>query len=196
MESVYRIDRIYFFFQCVWYLDVLISFLSVLYCPGRALELVRTDIVNKVLCKDTSKVMVIISDGYSSDDISLPSLELRDSGVTIFSVGYGEETPFMRYTLETMASEPKSSHMLIMDYGEIIEGVGQLIATICQGYCIFLLVLLYDQSCKLGSRVLIWQSTVTKSYIAPITHDTNSGIRYDQCTFSPAGAFYGTIYCQ
>ena len=91
--------------------------------------------MTKVICKTSLKAVVIITDGYSSDDVTLPSIELRDMGVTVVSVGFGEETPYMKYALEAMASEPKDQHRLIFDYGDLMEGVSQVSAVICQGLC-------------------------------------------------------------
>ena len=89
--------------------------------------------MTKVICKKSLKAVVIITDGYSSDDVTLPSIELRDMGTTVVSVGFGEETPYMKYALEAMASDPKDQHRLIFDYGDLMEGVSQVSAVICQG---------------------------------------------------------------
>ena len=94
--------------------------------------------MTKVICKSSLKAVVIITDGYSSDDVTLPSIELRDMGVTVVSVGFGEETAYMKYALEAMASDPKDQHRLIFDYGDLMEGVSQVTAVICQGMLSFI----------------------------------------------------------
>ena len=104
------------------------------YFSGKTLDLVRSEVITKVICKKSLKAVVIITDGYSSDDVTLPSIELRDMGVTVVSVGFGEETPYMKYALEAMASDPKDQHRLIFDYGDLMEGVSQVSAVICQGW--------------------------------------------------------------
>ncbi len=100
---------------------------------GKALELVRTDVISSVACKKSTKVVIVITDGYSSDDVTLPSELLRNSEVTVVSVGFGEETPYMKYALQTMASDPKDQFSFIFDYGVIMEGVSKVVAVACQG---------------------------------------------------------------
>ena len=58
---------------------------------------------------------------------------LRNTGVTVVSVGFGEETPYMKYALEAMASDPKDQYRFIFDYGDVMEGVNKVIAVACQG---------------------------------------------------------------
>ena len=118
-------------------LDLALSDIS-----GKTLDLVRSDVMTKVICKKSLKAVVVVTDGYSSDDVTLPSIELRDMGVTVISVGFGDETPYMKYALEAMASDPKDQHRLIFDYGDVMEGVSQVTAVICQG--MMLLIYLVD----------------------------------------------------
>ena len=117
----------------LWY--SLVTFVKILpLILGKTLDLVRSEVMTKVICKKSLKAVVIITDGYSSDDVTLPSIELRDMGTTVVSVGFGEETPYMKYALEAMASDPKDQHRLIFDYGDLMEGVSQVSAVICQGW--------------------------------------------------------------
>ncbi len=89
--------------------------------------------LSKVACKKSTKVVIVITDGYSSDDVTLPSILLRNTAVTVVSVGFGKETPYMKYALEAMASDPKDQYRFIFDYGDVMEGVSKVVAVACQG---------------------------------------------------------------
>ena len=77
--------------------------------------------------------MLIITDGYSSDDVTLSAVELRDMGIVMMGIGFGEETPLMRYTLESMSSDPKNQFAFTFPYDRLIEAAQEISKRACQG---------------------------------------------------------------
>ena len=110
---------------------------------GKALEFARLDIFSRVQCQSSTKVMMTITDGYSSDIVTPVGTELRDMGVIMLAIGYGPETPLMRYTLESISSEPKDQFTFIIGYDQLIEKTQQIVKKACTGnYNLILLTLL------------------------------------------------------
>ena len=100
---------------------------------GKALEIIRTDVFAQSYCRKTAKIMMTITDGYSSDDVALSAVELRDMGVVMLGVGFGNETPLMRYTLESLSSDMKSQFTFIFGYDRLIEAVQEISKKTCAG---------------------------------------------------------------
>ena len=76
---------------------------------------------------------MIVTDSYSSDDVVLPAVELRDMGVVMLSVGFGQDTPLMRYTLESMSSDPKDQYAFLFAYDRLVESVKDISNRVCLG---------------------------------------------------------------
>lgn len=114
-----------------------LSFSPIFYHLGKALELARTDVFAKIQCKQGAKLMLVITDGYSSDDVTLPGIELRDMGVVMLGIGYGPESQLMRYTLESLSSDPKDQFTFIFCYDRLVESTQQIVKRACEGTCIF-----------------------------------------------------------
>ena len=76
---------------------------------------------------------MIITDGYSSDDVVLPAVELRDMGVVVLGIGFGQDTSLMRYTLESMSSDPKDQYVFLFAYDRLVESVKDISNTVCLG---------------------------------------------------------------
>ena len=58
-------------------------------------------------------ILVVITDGGSDDDITVPTNALKEDGVTIFSVGIDR---YVLAQLYEMASDPDSDHVFTIDF--------------------------------------------------------------------------------
>lgn len=67
--------------------------------------------------KDVTRVLVVLSSGWFSDDVVKPYEELRNIGVVIISVGLGVH--YNKAKLYVMASDPKEEHVFTVDFPEI-----------------------------------------------------------------------------
>ena len=108
---------------------------SCTYVAGKALELTRTDVIGKIACQGGAKMVFVVSDGYASDvdSVAMAAQELRDLGVIMLGIGYGDETPLMRSTLESISSNPKDQYTFIFPYDRLIESVPQIAKRACAG---------------------------------------------------------------
>lgn len=61
----------------------------------------------------TTKVLVAITGAPADDDIINPSKRLRQEGVTIFGVGFGNDSDVSQ--LETLSSKPVDEHVFLDD---------------------------------------------------------------------------------
>ena len=77
------------------------------------------------------RVLVVITDGKSRDDIDKPSEDLRKSGVIILSVGVG--TSFNRGQLRIMASYPKADHLFTVEFSQMPNIVLAIQEKACKG---------------------------------------------------------------
>ena len=73
----------------------------------------------------------VITDGKSKDDVKGPSQELRDSGVTVFSVGIGNN--YDNQELQEMATDPDSQHVFKADFNALKSIVNTIVDMACKG---------------------------------------------------------------
>lgn len=82
------------------------------------------------------RVLIILTDGASSDDVVTPSDALKSTGVIIFSVGLGKN--FKKDQLEVMASDPKEEHVFTVDFPQMETIVKAMQETLCKGKSLYL----------------------------------------------------------
>ncbi|NXM59490.1 VITRN protein, partial [Illadopsis cleaveri] len=75
------------------------------------------------------KIMILITDGRSYDDVSLPAMAAHQNGVIAYSIGVAWAAPD---ELEAIASEPAKEHSFFVDdFDNLYRYVNQLIQNIC-----------------------------------------------------------------
>ncbi|CAK8696689.1 unnamed protein product [Clavelina lepadiformis] len=78
---------------------------------------------------DRKKVGVVITDGRSQDDVTGPSEQLREDGVSLFAVGVGEAE---YVELREIASQPTDRYILsVNNYASITQIREELLSKIC-----------------------------------------------------------------
>lgn len=83
---------------------------------------------------EIKKVLLILTDGYSSGQVSGPARQLKNSGVVIFSVGIGQS--FSMQELRVMASDPVNQHVITLgNFTELEHLAEQMSAQTCNGRC-------------------------------------------------------------
>ena len=100
---------------------------------GKALDKVR-NYVFKTLKKDREdlpKVVVVVTDGRSQDNVSVPAQQLRDDGATIISLGVG--CCFDEDELNEMATDPDEKHVLEASFSELDKFKDAMKEQICAG---------------------------------------------------------------
>ena len=100
---------------------------------GKALDKVRNDVFKTIEedRKDLPKVVVVVTDGRSQDNVSVPAQQLRDIGATIISLGVG--CCFDESELNEMATDPDEKHVLETSFLELDKFKDAMKEQICSG---------------------------------------------------------------
>ena len=80
----------------------------------------------------TKRVLIVLTDGKSSDSVKLPSQELKDFGIVIYSIGVGSGVDVNE--LRTMASPPVDNHVyLLQNFNEFATLAQNMSSSTCTG---------------------------------------------------------------
>lgn len=110
---------------------------------GQGLNVIRTQILSNL---ETSrdqlpKVVVVLTDGLSQDNVASPAQALRNMGVTVIAVGTG--CCFYRPELNVMASDPDQDHVFAVSFTDLQQITASLREQICFGKEVLLAIKTY-----------------------------------------------------
>ena len=114
-----------------------IQYPSSLTYDGKGLTMVAEKLFNDIRV-GVPRVLVIVTGGWSGDDVTKPSEELRNTGVIILSVGLG--THFNKAQLYVMASDPKEDNVFTVAFPQIQNIVMAIQYRISNGKLIRILI--------------------------------------------------------
>lgn len=83
------------------------------------------------------RVLIVLTDGASNDDVVKPSETLRSTGIIIFSVGLGKN--FKIAQLNAMASDPKEEHVFTVDFPQMETIVKAMQEKLCKGKRLYII---------------------------------------------------------
>lgn len=95
---------------------------------GKALTGAQKHLFND-LSMSKRNVLLLVTDGTSFDDVNRPAVELKRRGIEIFCLGIGNEVS--REQLDSVASEPKKSHVFWAPYNDAEKLMGKIKNEIC-----------------------------------------------------------------
>ena len=100
---------------------------------GLGLNVIRTQILNNLeAARDRlPKVVVVLTDGLSQNNVASPALALHNLGVTVMAVGVG--CCFYRPELNAMASDPDQDHVYEVSFTDLQQITASLREQICFG---------------------------------------------------------------
>ena len=98
---------------------------------GKALLKAKEDLFDKSARSGVPNIACVITDGKSRDDIADPAQKLRDSGVTVVSVGIGKNYDLKE--LQEMATDPDSQHVFKGEFDALRSQVESIVDTACKG---------------------------------------------------------------
>lgn len=98
---------------------------------GKALKKAKEDLFDKSARPGVPNIAIVITDGKSRDDIDDPAQTLRDSGVTVISIGIGKNYDLKE--LEKMATDPDSQHLFKGKFDALSSEVDSIVDTACTG---------------------------------------------------------------
>ncbi|XP_067433202.1 collagen alpha-6(VI) chain-like [Thunnus thynnus] len=78
---------------------------------------------------DSHKIAILITDGQSSDDVSLASQHLKDAGIDVYAIGVGNAN---QAQLRVIASDPIKNHMyMLSDFSSLLNIINNLTINLC-----------------------------------------------------------------
>jgi len=100
---------------------------------GQGLTVIRTQILSNVEASrdQLPKVVVVLTDGLSADNVAVPAQALHNMGVTVIVVGVG--CCFYRPELNAMASDPDQDHVYEVTFTDLQQITASLREQICVG---------------------------------------------------------------
>lgn len=98
---------------------------------GQALNDSVTKLFNSSIVRaNVSKILVVVTDGVSTDDVTVPSALLNDSGVTSFVVGIGKDYDRSQLTQIALGVD---KHVFTTEFSLLGEIAGNVREAICRG---------------------------------------------------------------
>lgn len=97
---------------------------------GKALALANQKLFDKGSRINVPKVLVVLTEGTSRDDVQPSAQALHKAGVTVISVGLGPV--YNKSQLDNVASMPAASHVIKAKFNELQSKVNELQDKICQ----------------------------------------------------------------
>lgn len=96
---------------------------------GKALHLANKLFINAR--KDSKKIAMLVTGGKASDDVVVPSQQLKNSGVYIFGIGLGSEVE--KSQLEMIASTPSNEFVYSLNPNDVSALTNRIITGFCKG---------------------------------------------------------------
>lgn len=96
---------------------------------GKALTLAQEHLFSPI---PTSKhnVLLLVTDGSSTDDVSRPAIELKRRGIEVFCLGVGRDVN--KTQLDVIASEPAKDHVFLAPFNDADTLMERIQKGICQ----------------------------------------------------------------
>ena len=96
------------------------------------LDVVRSQILANLGDRSNlTNIVIVVTDGRSSDDVRVPSSRLRDMNVTMISVGVG--CCYDIFSLKDMSSDPDDDYVFEASFATLDTIVGRMRQRICSG---------------------------------------------------------------
>ena len=95
---------------------------------GKALTVAQKQLFSQP-ATSKHKALLLVTDGFSSDDVSRPAIELKRRGIEVFCLGVGNNVN--QTQLDIIASEPKNSHVFLAPFNDAAVFMGRIQKEIC-----------------------------------------------------------------
>ena len=96
------------------------------------LDVVRSQILANLGDRSNlTNIVIVVTDGHSSDDVRIPSSRLRDMNVTLISVGVG--CCYDIFNFKDMSSDPDDDYVFEASFTTLDTIVGHMRQRICSG---------------------------------------------------------------
>lgn len=96
---------------------------------GKALTLAQQHLFSP-LSTSKQNVLLLVTDGFSTDDVDRPAIELKRRGIEVFCLGVGPD--INKTQLDLIASEPTNEHVFLAPYNDSDALMEKIQKGICQ----------------------------------------------------------------
>ena len=98
---------------------------------GKALGFAKVELFDKTGRLDVPKVLIVMTDGKSTDDVVKPAKILSDANITVFAIGIGRKYDIQQ--LQQIASKPEIKYALTSDFNRLQELYTSIRDDTCRG---------------------------------------------------------------
>lgn len=98
---------------------------------GAGLQLVKNELFDVTSRQNVPHILIVLTSGKSTEDVTAPSKVLRDSGVTVFCIGIGNM--YDKKELDQIATDPDAGHVLTTDVTQLGLIIKAIKGKICKG---------------------------------------------------------------
>ena len=98
---------------------------------GKALDFAKVELFDKTGRLDVPKVLIVMTDGKSTDDVVKPAKILSDANITVFAIGIGRNYDIQQ--LQQIASKPEIKYALTSDFNRLQELYTSIRDDTCRG---------------------------------------------------------------
>jgi len=118
-----------------------------------ALSVVQNGLYKTSSRNGIPKILIVLTDGKSRDNVKDPAQRLRDLGVTIYAVGIGSK--INEDELKEMATDPDADHVFTSGFDDLGTIVQAIKNNICQGEDVSFSnsLIIHDFFCQSGNFI-------------------------------------------
>lgn len=98
---------------------------------AKALTFVKTELFDKTGRQDVPQVLIVMTDGRSTDKVTLPATELHNANITVFAIGIGRNYDMAQ--LKEIASKPDVKYALVSDFNRLNDLYASIRDDACRG---------------------------------------------------------------
>ena len=98
---------------------------------GKALHYVKVELFDKTGRQGVPKVLIVMTDGKSTDDVVNPANVLSEANITVFAIGIGRSYDMQQ--LQQIASKPEIKYALTTDFNRLNELYTSIRDDACRG---------------------------------------------------------------
>lgn len=100
---------------------------------AKALSFVKRKLFDETGRPEVPKVLIVMTDGKSTDNITLPAQKLHEANITVFAIGIGRNYDMGQ--LKEIASKPDTKYALTADFNRLNELYTSIRDDACRGEC-------------------------------------------------------------
>ena len=100
---------------------------------GKALSFVKSELFDKTGRQGVPKVLIVMTDGRSSDKVTQPAQQLHNTNITVYAIGIGRKYD-IRQLIE-IATKPDVKYALTADFNRLNELYTSIRDDACRGEC-------------------------------------------------------------